>query len=364
MTREKTRISRNRDPYPLEGHAEPGKASISAARPWRRAERTRSERGYGSDKREIPRISVIIPVYNTGRAAAKLIEKLSKDRYKDLEIIAVDDGSTDDSYAKVKNLKIKNLKVFHKENGGASSARNLGLAHATGEYISFLDSDDDISPKFYTALSTALSAPGVILSVCGFRYNRLKQGTTKNAYVHMLEPRKDDETFDTYILRLLASDGRMYSSVNKLYRADLIKKNNLKFDETLNFAEDTKFVLDYLSAAKQAARAANYPKTPSPLDITFVLEPLYIYNYGTDTSTVASSALDWQNWQTSYKNLESWLGPHPDVAERRQLARVHNRWRISHALAVARSGLSFSEKSKYLNPILLPLFTLVAKIRK
>lgn len=47
MTREKTRISRNRDPYPLEGHAEPGKASISAARPWRRAERTRSERGYG-----------------------------------------------------------------------------------------------------------------------------------------------------------------------------------------------------------------------------------------------------------------------------------------------------------------------------
>lgn len=337
------------------------------ARPPRRREGTTpapQRRGLFDDYTESPKISVIIPVYNTGPSALKLISSLQKDKYKNLEIIAIDDGSADDSYAKLKNIKDKSIKVFHKDNGGASSARNLGLKHATGDYISFLDSDDEISPKFFTEMSKPLTNPKNIISICGFRYKRLKQGTVKDAYINMLEPRQSEESFKAYILRLLATDGRLYSSVNKLYRADIIKKNHLKFDETLNFAEDTKFVLDYLAAAEQAARASNYPKVPLPLDLAFILEPLYIYNYGTDTSTVTTSSLDWKNWQISFYNLKAWLGPHPEVAEKRQLARVHNRWRISHALAVARSDKSFREKSKYLNPLLLPPFTLLAKFRK
>lgn len=302
-----------------------------------------------------PKISVIIPVYNTGPSAVDLIKNLLKNSYKNLEILAIDDGSTDDSLAKLKNIKDKTIKVFHKPNGGASSARNLGLEKATGDFISFLDSDDEISPKFFAELAKPLENPKAALSVCGFRYNRLKQGTAKDAYVHMLEPRRTEESFKCYILRLLAGDGRLYSSVNKLYRTDIIKKYDLKFDETLNFAEDTKFVLDYLAAAE---------KSYSTPELAFVLKPLYIYNYGTDTSTVATSALDWKNWQISYYNLEAWLGPHPSPSEKSQLARVHTRWRISHALAVARSSLSFREKSKYLNPLLLPVFSFIARVRK
>ena len=105
----------------------------------------------------------------------------------------------------------------------------------------------------------------------------------------------------------------MDSSVNKLYEAKIAK--TLAFDESLNFAEDTKFVLDYLNKA--------------PGDPNFVLKPLYIYNFGTTTSTINKTAINWQNWQTSYKNLKTWLGKKPTSSEKFWLHLVHLRWRIS-----------------------------------
>ncbi len=358
MTQKKTSSSRNCQSSPSSAaHCVAYERAIGARPPQRRADATPATRknGHSGDYVMNPKISVIIPVYNTGPSAVKLINSLLKNPYKNLEIIAIDDGSTDDSFAKLKNIKDKTIKVFHKENGGASSARNFGLGKATGDLISFLDSDDEISPKFFTEMSKPMKNPQTALSICGFRYKRLKRGTVKDTYIHMLEPRRAEESFKGYILRLLAGDGRLYSSVNKLYRTEIIKKANLKFDETLTFAEDTKFVLDYLDSAE---------KTFSTPELAFILKPLYIYNYGTDTSTVASSSLDWKNWQISYYNLEAWLGPHPSPSEKSQLTRVHTRWKISHALAVARSDKSFNEKSQYLNPFLLPVFTLLAKIRK
>lgn len=359
MTQKKTSSSRNCQNSPSSAaHCVAYERAIGARPSQRRADATPATRknGHSGDCVMNPKISVIIPVYNTGPSAVKLINSLLKNPYKNLEIIAVDDGSTDDSYAKLKNIKDKTIKIFHKENGGASSARNFGLKKATGDYISFLDSDDEIFPEFFTKMIVPLADPENILSVCSIRYKRLKQGTTKDAYVNMLEPRQAEESFKCYILRLLASDGRLYSVFNKLYHANIIKRNNLKFDETLNFAEDTKFVLDYLAAAEKS--------DSERLGISFILRPLYIYNYGTATSTIVNSALDWKNWQTSFINLKTWLGPHPEISEKYQLTRVHRRWQISHALAVARSNKPFSEKSKYLNPLLLPIFTLLAKIRK
>ena len=95
------------------------------------------------------------------------------------------------------------------------------------------------------------------------------------------------------------------------------------FDKTLNFAEDTKFVLDYLKKAKG--------------QINFVLEPLYLYNFGTETSTIKTTASSWQNWQTSYNNLKAWLGPHPTFKEKFWLHAVHLRWRISYLRSRRRS---------------------------
>ena len=99
-------------------------------------------------------ISVIVPIYNVEKYLDRCVESIINQTYKNLEIILVDDGSPDncpkmcDDYAK----KDSRIKVVHKENGGLSDARNAGMKVATGEYVSFIDSDDYISLDFYETL--------------------------------------------------------------------------------------------------------------------------------------------------------------------------------------------------------------------
>lgn len=101
-----------------------------------------------------PLISVIVPIYNVEKYLDRCVDSIINQTYKNLEIILVDDGSPDncpkmcDDYAKIDNR----IKVVHKENGGLSDARNVGMKVATGEYVSFIDSDDYISLDFYETL--------------------------------------------------------------------------------------------------------------------------------------------------------------------------------------------------------------------
>lgn len=90
------------------------------------------------------KVSIIVPIYNVSKYLDECINSLLKQTYENLEVILVDDGSTDGSYelCKLYAKKDKRVKAFHKENGGVSSARNFGLDNATGDYISFVDSDD------------------------------------------------------------------------------------------------------------------------------------------------------------------------------------------------------------------------------
>lgn len=262
-----------------------------------------------------PLVSIIVPIYNTARYLPACLDSIIAQTHQNLEIILIDDGSTDTS-GKIADDYAKNdsrIRVFHQENSGQSAARNLGLTMVKGEYVSFLDSDDEIKPTFIKELLAPLVNSNASLSVCGMHYKRLKTNTAENVYIGQLRPRRKPESLKAYILYLLAIDGRMYSSVNKLYHAEIATK--LHFDTKLNFAEDTKFVLDYLAKASG--------------DPAFVLSPLYIYNFGTETSTINSAAIQWKNWQTAYQNLKSWLGPHPSARERFWLHLVHLRWRIS-----------------------------------
>ena len=96
------------------------------------------------------KISIIVPVYNVEKYLNKCIQSLVNQTYKNIEILLIDDGSTDlsgsmcDNYAQ----QYANVMTFHKENGGLSSARNFGLEHASGEYVSFVDSDDYVDPLY------------------------------------------------------------------------------------------------------------------------------------------------------------------------------------------------------------------------
>lgn len=263
-----------------------------------------------------PKVSIVVPIYNTAKYLKKCIDSILNQAYENLEIILVDDGSTDESgriaddFAKLD----KRVKVIHQKNAGQSAARNTGIKKATGEFISFVDSDDEIKKDFVKTL-LGLYSDDISIAVCGHQYRRVKEDSSKNLYQSPLRPRRAHETHKVYVLKLLAKDGRMYSCNNKLFRLTVINKNSLAFNEKLNFAEDTKFVLDYLAKAHG--------------EIAYTPCPLYVYNFGTDTSTVKKSATIWSNWQTSYKNLKSWLGPHPKLSEKFWLHVVHLRWRIS-----------------------------------
>lgn len=315
-----------------------------------------------------PLISVIIPIYNTGDSAVKLLNKLTKQSYENLEIICIDDGSKDGSfdlvaeYIRQSKLKNKNLNmtILRQKNQGAAGARNLGLKKASGEYITFIDSDDEVKKTHIEDLLKSLEKnPRNALSVCGYIYRRLRMQTEKNFFTNEIWTGLEDVNFRAYILSLLASDGRMYAAINKMFRLSVIKKAKVEFPVGWDFAEDTMFVLRYLEAAEKAGFNR----------IGMVLKANYIYNYGTETSTVASSSMKFSNWQKSFQNITKWAEDKKDSEEikklkQKWLKKLYLRFKISHALAVARSAMPLTKKWKYINPVVLPLASLAAKIRK
>ena len=107
---------------------------------------------------EMPLISIIIPIYNIMDCLEKCVDSCINQTYKNIEILMVDDGSTDGTAALCDKIKERDerIRVFHKENGGSSSARNLGIEHAKGDYLGFVDSDDFISPTMYEELMKAI----------------------------------------------------------------------------------------------------------------------------------------------------------------------------------------------------------------
>ena len=98
---------------------------------------------------EMSKVSIIMPVYNSEKYIKNAVLSVLNQTYKNLELIAVDDGSTDNSLEILNNIKKEDsrLKVYAKENGGISSARNYGIDRATGEYIGFIDNDDEYVPE-------------------------------------------------------------------------------------------------------------------------------------------------------------------------------------------------------------------------
>ena len=127
---------------------------------------------------ESPLITVIVPVYNIMEYLPRCVDSICGQTYEKLEILLVDDGSTDGTGALCDELAAKDarIRVFHQQNGGSSSARNLGLDHASGEYIGFVDSDDYIDKNMYRNLYDAIVTYDVRVAQIG-RDERDEQGS-------------------------------------------------------------------------------------------------------------------------------------------------------------------------------------------
>jgi glycosyltransferase involved in cell wall biosynthesis len=173
----------------------------------------------------IEKISVIVPIFKVERYLAKCIESLLNQTYNNLEIILVNDGSPDrcgeicDHFAARDNR----IKVIHKQNGGLSDARNIGVKNAKGEYISFIDSDDYIHPEYYEFLVYLLKKYDADISQCD--YDLVYEDS-----LILRDHRKDDYKEMVYegsldILNNLYNDnyGKTVMVWNKLYRRELFK---------------------------------------------------------------------------------------------------------------------------------------------
>ena len=193
-------------------------------------------------------ISVIVPVYNIEKYIARCIESLMNQTYKDLEIILVDDGSTNsageicDAYAQKDNR----IKVIHRENGGLSAARNTGIDIATGEYISFIDGDDWIEDTMYEEMVQLAKEQLADLVVCRYRCiykNHETDGSTGQITVYekplsmLKQYLKEDEAF------LI-----QHAAWNKLYHRELLGEE--RFPEG-KWYEDVVFSAKILSKVKK-----------------------------------------------------------------------------------------------------------------
>ena len=125
-----------------------------------------------AEEKHTPMISVVIPVYNVDKYVGKCLSSLVEQTYRDFEIIAVNDGSTDNSLDILRHFEQKYdfITVIDKKNGGMSSARNAGMKIARGEYISFVDSDDYVAPTFFEELYDACAEYGADISCCYYYY--------------------------------------------------------------------------------------------------------------------------------------------------------------------------------------------------
>ena len=117
------------------------------------------------------KISVIIPVYNASGLLPDCLQSIALQTWTDLEVLLVDDGSTDDSAGICRSFceKDSRFRLLQKENGGVSSARNLGLKEASGDYIAFVDADDWLCPGMLEHQADCLEKDGSDMAMCGFQ---------------------------------------------------------------------------------------------------------------------------------------------------------------------------------------------------
>lgn len=215
-------------------------------------------------------ISIIIPIYNAGKYLTQCLESIRLQTFRDFEVLLIDDGSTDNS-AEICHQFVQTdtrFLYFYKENGGVCSARNYGLGKARGEWIHFSDADDthlinalEIFSKFFYDESLDI--------IMGSYKQTNTDGTDfyekKTFEIDLSQADSVNLVLQTHIYQY---QGYLW---NKVFRASIIRKNNLHFNEKFHFNEDRLFCIEYICAMSGQTHFTSLP----------------VYNYfSRDTSTI------------------------------------------------------------------------------
>ncbi len=199
------------------------------------------------------KVSVIVPVYNVENYLAKCLDSLVNQTLQEIEIVVVNDGSTDNSQVVINEFQQKFpllIKAFQKQNGGLSDARNYGLDHATGDFIGFVDSDDYVSAKMFEEMYNLAIKHHAEMVICNLQkvdeHGNITQKLTQ--IPHLSEKIVLREHFSIF------SD-LSYFACNKLFKKDLFESR--KFKKGVHF-EDIQLIPQLLLQCKVVAQTQNY----------------------------------------------------------------------------------------------------------
>ena len=214
-------------------------------------------------------ITVVLSVYNTGKYLHKAMDSLLGQSFRDFEIIIVDDGSTDGS-SEICEKEAENrpeVRVFHKQNGGLSSARNFGIEYAEGQFISFPYPDYWVEPDYLEKLIEIRNTSNADLAVCGF-YDEMENKRriwNEGEKSCVLNSAKAMEM-------LMKPSGFCGYAWNKMYNLKVIRDNCLRFDTELGMVQDLHFAVRYFQFIK-----------------TVAYDPVPLYHYNHDSGGVTAS---------------------------------------------------------------------------
>lgn len=173
-----------------------------------------------------PLVTVIVPIYNAGQYLVQCLDSIVNQTYQNLEILLINDGSTDDSENICREYESKDLRIrlFSQENQGQSVARNVGLNHMSGEYLTFVDADDYIDLSYVEILLTKLLERQVPIAVCGF--DELSEKTTIQAAAYQgdapsCQTVSRDQVYDS--LRSWSTSASFVIVVGALYQREIFK---------------------------------------------------------------------------------------------------------------------------------------------
>lgn len=244
-------------------------------------------------------VSIIVPAYNTAEYIHRAIESSLRQTHKNVEIVIVDDGSTDDTLKIVQEYTARDnrVRVFTQKNGGVSSARNHGIREAKGEFLIFLDSDDWLEDDAAEILAVAqLEHPDMLISCNLYDLHFVDNDSshkdiflrTKYYSTPPME-RTVSETIDAYNISIHVA------SYAKLFRADVIRRYNLRFYEGIHYGEDQLFTFEYLIKMKGSF---------------YVDKPLFdtLYRPGSSTHVAHPKQL-----KTNSKDWVSFLVDNPEI---------------------------------------------------
>lgn len=266
-------------------------------------------------------ISIIVPVYNVESYLEKCVKSIMQQSYKDIEIILVDDGSTDKSGNICDELakREKRIKVIHKLNGGLSSARNAGIEIAKGEYLGFIDSDDYIDEDMYKVLYENINKYQADISMCGM-FNCYSDKD------HIIQSDYQIELYDrrSAIDLVMRGNNGSVSAVNKLYRRNIFKDLRYPVGKTM---EDAYVILDILNQCNK---------------IVLDTRDFYYYVHRKNSITTSDFSLNNMNYILAYeKNYDIIKVNYPDMLD---LARFRLCW--AHFKVLSKMVMSNTVDSK------------------